>query len=630
MTSINTTSTSSPSTTTDNALAKVRFKLSDLYSGIDDPQIAVDLKDYADRTAAIKLKYKGKLAELPTGNDKSNLGSALAELDAAEQVGNKIWCFVLLSYSCNQADDGIKALKSKVEEQFAKASADNLTFLDIEVCKIDQSVLGQLTNIDKRVNFYLPYIEKIRRFDKHNLPEEVERALTLRSPYGPSAVSDYLEEQIAGLEVRIHPRIGVDTSPRVATFEEALSLLSSPDRELRAATLRAVNSILGEKVSPLSALALNLVAGKKSVEDRERSFESPMAARNLSNQISPKVVEALHQAVRNKGSQIARRFYGLLAKQLKLPRLAWSDRNAPIRKTEQKVTWQEAVEIVLAGYRSFSPTLAGLIEKMIGSGRVDGPTYPHKQTGAFSLSVVLPPPLGARSYNLLNFTGTLRDVAVFAHEAGHAVHGILAGQEQGALMSHPPTAYAETASVFGEMITYEGLLTRVNSRDEKLALLMSKLGDFMNTVVRQISFSTFEQKVHLDRRDGKLSEAQLKALWCSTTTEFYGKDGDVFDYKDMDNLWSYIGHFHNPFYVYAYAFGELLTQSLYAERARLGEHFEPLYLELLRAGGTKDAVALLKPFGLNPEDPAFWERGIVSSAERWLDMAEQLASSGTN
>jgi oligoendopeptidase F len=180
------------------------------------------------------------------------------------------------------------------------------------------------------------------------------------------------------------------------------------------------------------------------------------------------------------------------------------------------------------------------------------------------------------------------------------------------------------------MITYEGLLTRVNSRDEKLALLMSKLGDFMNTVVRQISFSTFEQKVHLDRRDGKLSEAQLKALWCSTTTEFYGKDGDVFDYKDMDNLWSYIGHFHNPFYVYAYAFGELLTQSLYAERARLGEHFEPLYLELLRAGGTKDAVALLKPFGLNPEDPAFWERGIVSSAERWLDMAEQLASSGTN
>lgn len=608
-------------------IATARFNLSDLYSGVSDPRILADLADYNTRTAAIREKYRGKLADLPVNDGhQSALGNALSELAQAEEIGNKLWCFVLLSYACNQADDAIKGLRAKVSEQFAKSGGENLSFLDIEICQIPEGVLQQLTERDLRVKKYRPYIDDVRRYEKHNLSEEVERALSIRRPFGPSEVCDFVEEEIAGLKIRVpHGSAAAPGDHHEVTFEEALTLLSSPDGSVRAQTLKAINATLGDKIQKPAALALNLVAGSKSLEDGERGYKSPMHARNLSNKISLAVVDALHAAVENKGAKLARRYYRLLAKQLKQPRLAWSDRLAPVTATDTKVPWGEAVKIVVAAYQSFSPTLAKIVKDMIEHGRLDAPTYQNKQTGAFNLSVVLPAPLGARSYNMLNYTGRLRDVAVFAHEAGHAAHGILAGEAQGPLMSHPPMAYAETASVFGEMITFQSLYSRLTSDAERLPVLMSKISDFMNTVVRQINFSSFEQRLHEARKTGKLSAPEISKLWVDTTIKYYGAEGDVFEYRDMENMWTYISHFHRPFYVYSYAFGELLTQSLYAEMGRLGDRFEPLYLDLLRAGGTKDAVELLKPFGLNPEDPAFWERGMAASAEKWIELAERLS-----
>jgi oligoendopeptidase F len=292
------------------------------------------------------------------------------------------------------------------------------------------------------------------------------------------------------------------------------------------------------------------------------------------------------------------------------------------------------VTTVLAAYRSFSPTLAGLIEKTVADKRIDAPARIGKRGGAFNSSCVLPGGTPV-SFTFLNYLGANRDVMTLAHELGHGVHGLLAGEAQGPLLQHAPIALCETASVFGEMTTFNYLkadLERKGDRTAMLALIMDKMDDMLNTVVRQIGFSNFERRLHgwdaVARTWGpasKRSVEELDALWLETAQELYGKPGEVFTYENAEHLWAYISHFHRPFYVYGYAFGELLTQSLYAARPKLGERFEPLYLDMLRAGGSKDAVELLRPFGLDPTDPAFWEAGIAVSLGATISEAESLA-----
>jgi oligoendopeptidase F len=280
---------------------------------------------------------------------------------------------------------------------------------------------------------------------------------------------------------------------------------------------------------------------------------------------------------------------------------------------------------VLPAYESFSPTLAGLIRGMVKDRRIEAATGPGHESGAYCYSMVLPDGKPV-SFNFLNYKGSKRDVMTIAHEEGHAVHGLLAGDAQGALMQHAPMAYAETASVFGEMTTFNFLRERLaKSGDDKamLALVAGKIDDMLNTVVRQISFSNFERRLHGAGK--KLSPEELDAIWMEVTRQMYGKDGDVFAFGDMQHLWAYIPHFHRSFYVYSYAFGEVLTQSLYARREAYGRKFEPLYLDLLRAGSTKDAVGLLKPFGLDPRKTDFFAAGIENSLGALVKEAERLA-----
>lgn len=598
----------------------VRFDLNDLYTGLNDPQINTDLTEVERLSKEFEQNFRGKLS--------TDLGAAMEACEAISRLETKVDGYISLRQACDVANEEIKRVNGQVSERLAKAGGDHFSFFSIEIGKIDDQTYAALLQNDPRVAKYQPYLDKIRENAKHLLSEEVERALALRSPFGVAEWREYFEQRVTATRFKLESDVfkGEDFNGQSVTEERALKLLADhPRPEVRAALQRIVNETLAQEIVPLMATVLNNVAGVKNVEDGERKRPHIMSSRNKSNMVSDDVVDTLHKAVADKGSELCKRFYKLKAAHLGIEKLAWSDRNAPLRNSESVVPWDEATKLVVDAYRSFSPTLASLVENMFASGWIDAPHYEGKRGGAFNMSLVLPEPLGARSYTFLNYQGKARDVATLAHELGHGVHGILAGKDQGVLMYHAPIAYCETASIFGEMVTFEYLKNRITDPQEKLTLLMGKINDFMNTVVRQISFSMFEQKLHEGRKQGKLTSETLCNNWMEVTEALYGKSGDVFTLDNMKNMWSYIPHFIGPFYVYGYAFGELLTQSLYAVKDSYGANFEPLYLDLLKAGSTKDAVELLKPFGLDPRDPSFWQKGMEASVGKWLDEAEALS-----
>lgn len=600
----------------------VRFDLSPLYSGIDDPQIDCDLAELERRFTEFSSKYRGNLGTL--------LGDAIAAINQIDLLQNRLDIFFALARSCNVTDQAIEQAKSRVDERLSKLAAQHMAFFSLEIGRLSEAEYQAQISSHQTAAFHKPVLDRIRQNARYQLSEEVESALTLRGPFGPSAMVDFYSAVVtmARYQLRLENAPSLAERPelcRPLTESQILDVLNNDrDRAVRAEALRAFNEGLTNQVVPIMTATLNAVAGSKAVETSARGFAHPMASRNISNRISDGVVTALHEAVQSEGAQLAQRYYKLLAHHLNVTRLLWSDRNAKIGTQQTTIPWQEAVTIVNDAFTSFSPTLAERFNRLLSDRRIDAPHYPSKDSGAFNISTVIEG-IGPCSFVLLNYSGSLGDIQTLAHEAGHAVHGDLAGEAQGVMMQSAPIAYAETASIFAEMVTFDLLLKRCGSPEERLAMLMDRCAGFLNTVVRQISFSTFEQRLHAARKDGKLTSQNFDDIWMDVTKQFYGADGEVFDYKDTKSLWSYVRHFHRPFYVYGYAFGELLTQSLFAQREKFGDRFEPLYLDLLRAGGTKDAVALLAPFGLNPEDPSFWVDGLRASMARWLDEAERLS-----
>ncbi len=589
----------------------VRWDLTCMYSGLEDPSLDADVQTIERLCRAFRDTHKGNLA--------TTLGRSLEDLAEISMLQNKTMVYLFLWSSTDLNNGPVKAKMAEVEKKVAEAAAEYLTFHDIEIVALDDAALASLAENDPVVKKHLPLLELTRVFKPHLLAENVEIALGKRSPFGPGAWAEFFDEAEADLRFTI--------SDKVLTLTEITHLLSdSLDPIERAEALRVLNDGLGGHFAKYSAQALYMIAGAKETEDRERGFKHPMESRNKSSRLPDAVVESLHAAVNDVAAPLAQRYYRLKAAHLGMKTLKWSDRNAKMPFADSTVVpWSEAVATVLEAYRSFSPTLAGLIERTIADRRIDAPGVPGKRGGAYNYSVLLPWNKPA-AFTFLNYLGSTRDVMTLAHELGHGVHGLLAAEAQGAHMFHAPMVYAETASVFGEMTTFNYMKARLAATGDKkalLALIMGKLDDIMNTAVRQISFSNFERAVHGAKR--KLSHEDLGAIWTDVTKKMYGKEGDVFTYENIDNLWSYVGHFHNPFYVYAYACGELFTQSLYAKRASLGDRFEPLYLDLLRAGSTKGASELLEPFGLDPTDPAFWVDGINVSIGAMMSEAEALS-----
>lgn len=590
----------------------VRWDLSQLYRGIDDPSLAADV-DTAERIAkAFRQVFKGKL--------KTKLGDALGAYAAYRMSVSKPMEYVGLLHTVSLDNAAVSAKKEELGERLSRVSGDYTAFFEIEVARLSAKDVERQKN-HPAVARHMPFIQDARRLRRHFLKTDVEEALEKRAATGANRYwSARMDEEVSELRF---PFRGEQK-----TEGEMFHLLSTEkDADTRAEVLRTINDTYKQtRFDHFSAYVLNAIVSDKRTEDRERGFESPMAERNLHNKVTSKMVDALHEAVRSHAVPLAKRYYKLKALLLGIPRLRWSDRNAPLPFADDTaIPYAEGLAIVTSSFRSFSPTLADIIEKRIVPKRwIDAPHHPAKLSGAFNSSTVLVGNV-AVSRTLVNYLGSARDVMTLAHELGHAVHGILAGEAQGPLMMHAPMAYAETASTFGEMTVFEAMRARTagSPREKRLALVAGKIDDILNTVVRQISFSVFEQKTH---GAGKyLSRDALSRFWMETTEEFYGKDGEAFLHQDMDALWSYITHFHSPFYVYAYAFGDLLTASLFARRQEYGERFEPLYLDMLRAGGTKNVRELFAPFGLNPEHPDFWKQGIEAGLGALVKEAEQLA-----
>ena len=604
----------------ESAAQNVRWDLSSIYSGIDDPQIDLDIAEFTRQAEAFHASHKGKLAE--------TLGHAISDYSELEMLGAKVMVYLFLQQSLDVTNELVKAKVADARKAMSQVQGEYLTFFELELVALDDAVLAKWYASNEVAAKHRPWIEQQRIFKPHLLSEPVEGALTKRSPFGPSSWDEFFDECEADL------RFELEGETRNLT--EMLDVLTnSKDAARRAEAQRAINGGLGGYFAKYSAQTLYVIVGKGAVEDKERHYSHPMEARNKENRIPDAVVDALHNAVRNAASPLARRYYRLKAELLEMKTLKWSDRNAPMPFADTTVVpFEKAMSTVLAAYESFSPTLTGIIREFISARHIDAPATEGKRGGAFNYSVVLPGNL-PHAFTFLNYLGSNHDVMTLAHELGHGVHGILAGEAQGALMFHPPIAYCETASVFGEMTTFSFVkqqLAEKGDRSALLALLCQKIEGMLNTVVRQIGFSNFERRVHgMDaayaewREPKKLSVAELDALWLATAQELYGEEGEVFTYENTSHLWAYISHFHRPFYVYGYAFGELLTQSLYAQRARLGVRFEPLYLDLLRSGATKDVTELLAPFGLNPIQETFWAEGVRVSLEAMIVEAEGLA-----
>ena len=589
----------------------VHWDLTDLYKDVDDPKLDQDLEKLLALTETFHSEFAGQLS--------TRLGDALTHQSEIECLADQLMVYLFLRKSTDATNETIQQKMGQAQEALSRASADFLTFFDHEVVAIDDADYHRLIDYDPVCAKHQSLLDHLRANKDYLLEETVERALTLRSPFGASEWSDYMDELEAEL------RFSFDQ--RDMTLPEILHVTANDRSSERRAEAMAVFSegLTEQRFDRTMARTLNVVMGAKAVEDRERGYANPMSARNIGNRVDDETVLALHDAVAEEGALQAQRYYRLLSAHLGMDTLKWSDRNAPAPfANEEVVSWQSCVDTVLSAYESFSPTLRDLIATMLDRKWVDAPPYAGKTGGAFNYSVLLPNG-EPRAYNFLNYLGSPRDIMTVAHEAGHGVHGMLAAQSQGVLMMRAPMAYAETASIFGEMTTFQYLLSNTSTDEAKLALLMEKSADHVNSVVRQISFSNFERRVHEERKSGKLTQDQFNAAWLDVTYAFYGKPGELFTYEHVDNLWSYVSHFLRPFYVYAYAFGELFTQSLFACRDEIGEDFEAMYLDLLRAGGSKDAVALMQPFGLDPRDPSFWRMGIRHSIASWLDEAETIS-----
>ena len=601
---------------------KVRWDLGVVYSGLDDPQMDADIEALVAKSKDFYTTHRGRLSE--------TLAKALADYSEIAMLENKVALYLHLKQSTNVADAAVKAKIADTDRILSQAEGEYLTFFRIELVGLEDDALEKLYASDAIVEKHRPWIEYVRIFKPHILSEPVESALTKRSPFGPGAWDEFFDELEADLRFEFRGE--------KKTLTEMLHLLTaSKDASERSDAMLTINAGLGGTFAKYSAQNLYMVAGSNAVEAKERSYDNPMTHRNKSNRVPDMVVDALHEAVERAAGPLSQRYYRLKAAHLGLKTLKWSDRNAPMPFSDTAVIpFDEATMIVLDAYESFSPTLANLIRESVAAKRIDAPAVKGKMSGAFNHSAVLPGQT-PMSFTFLNYIGSNRDVMTLAHELGHGVHGLLAGKEQGVLMSHAPIAYCETASVFGELTTFNFLKRRLSEEGDiksQLALLMGKIDDVMNTAIRQIGFSNFERRIHgMDSSYGhwhepkKLSVEELNATWLETLKLFYGEDGEVFTYENAEHLWVYIGHFHRPFYVYGYAFGELLTQSIYAKRSDFGDRFESLYLDLLKSGMTKNVVELLKPFDLDPTDENFWIDGISVGLGAMIKEAEQLSQS---
>ena len=573
------------------------WNLADLYAGTDAPELASDREEAARRARAFEERRKGRLTQALAAGE---LGEAVAEFEAIEELLGRIGSYAGLLYFGDTTDPARAKFYGDVNGFLTEVSA-HLLFFPLELNALEEDALEKGMARDETLARYRPWIADLRLDKPYQLDERLERLFLEKAQTGASAWNRLFDETIAGL------RFEVDGE--ALPLERALNLMSEGDPDTRRKGYEALAATFGAGVRTFG-LITNTLAKDKEIADRWRGFEGLADSRHLANRVEREVVDALEAAVVKAYPDLSHRYYRLKARMMGADRLAIWDRNAPLPdRPEARIGWDEARRTVLSAYRGFAPEMSDIARRFFDEGWIDAPARPGKAPGAFAHPTVP----SAHPFVLLNYLGKPRDVMTLAHELGHGVHQVLAAS-QGALMSQTPLTLAETASVFGEMLTFRSLLDATRDRTERRAMLAQKVEDMINTVVRQIAFYRFELGVHEARREGELTVEDIGAIWMRTQKEALG---DAFDLPESyASFWSYVPHFvHSPFYVYAYAFGDCLVNSLYAVYREGGESgeaggFEDKYFAMLRAGGTKHHSELLAPFGLDASDPDFWSRGL--------------------
>ena len=576
------------------------WNLDDLYTGEDAPELKRDLEWLEKACAGFAKDYEGKLADL----DAEGFLECVVKNEKISQIAGRIMSFAGLRYYQLTTDAGRAKFMADLQEQITNFTTP-LVFFTLEINRLADGHLDELYAQKADLARYKPVFDRIRAMKPYQLSDELEKFLHDLGVVG-DAWERLFDETIAGLEF--------DVDGEMLNIEGTLNLLTDPDREKRETACRELASIFEANIKTFSRVH-NTQAKEKEIIDRWRGMPTPQTGRHLSNHVEPEVVEALRNAVVKAYPKLSHRYYELKRKWLGLDKMQVWDRNAPLPMEDPSIVdWAQAEKTVMDAYSAFDPRMAEIAEPFFRKGWIDAGVKPGKAPGAFAHPTVT----NVHPYVMLNYLGKPRDVMTLAHELGHGVHQVLAA-DQGEMLSSTPLTLAETASVFGEMLTFRKMLDGASDDAQRKVLLAGKVEDMINTVVRQIAFYDFECKLHDARRAGELTPDDINALWMSVQSESLGP---AFEFMEgYETFWAYIPHFvHSPFYVYAYAFGDGLVNALYAVYAEGDAGFEDKYFEMLKAGGSKHHKDLLAPFGLDASDPAFWDKGLSMIS----DLIDQL------
>ena len=567
------------------------WDLSDLYPSTDGKEITRDLSWLEAECASFAVDYEGKLTTL----DAIGLLSCIQRYEQIQAISGRIMSFAGLRYYQNTTDTDRGTFMADMQGKITDFSTP-LVFFSLELNRLEDDALEGLLTSNADLGRYRPIIDRTRAMKPYQLSDEMEKFLHDQSVVGATAWNRLFDETMAALMF--------DVDGEQLNLEATLNLLSDTDRARRKLGTQALIKVFSDNIS-LFARITNTLAKEKEIEDRWRGLPTPQAGRHLSNQVEPEVVEALRNAVVAAYPKLSHRYYALKAKWMGLDRMQVWDRNAPLPDSDETlIDWDQAEATVMEAYADFDPKMAEIAKPFFTSGWIDAGVKEGKAPGAFAHPTVT----DVHPYVMLNYLGKQRDVMTLAHELGHGVHQVLAAK-QGELLSSTPLTLAETASVFGEMLTFRKLLDNAKDPTERKRLLAGKVEDMINTVVRQIAFYDFECKLHAARTQGELTPDDINEIWMSVQGESLGP---IFDFTEgYETFWAYIPHFiHSPFYVYAYAFGDGLVNALYAVFEEGDPDFQEKYFAMLSAGGSKHHKELLAPFGLDASDPKFWDKGL--------------------
>ena len=571
------------------------WNLADLYPSMDGPELKADLARAGDDALAFEERWKGRLTDAAALSGDKGLGAAMREYEALEELIGRIVSYAGLVYSGDTSDPKRAKLYGDVQEKMTDASA-HMLFFALELNKIDDAIIERAFDSDPGFGHYKPWVVDLRRDKPYQLEDRIEQLFHEKSVTARGAWNRLFDETMTSLRFRI--------DGEELTLEPTLTRLQDADSATRRKAAEALAETFRANLRTFT-LITNTLAKDKEISDRWRGFDDIADSRHLANRVERPVVDALAEAVRHAYPRLSHRYYAMKARWLGMEQMNHWDRNAPLPETPQTtIGWDDAKNTVLAAYYRFAPDMADIARSFFDRNWIDAPVRPGKAPGAFAHPTVP----SAHPYVLLNYMGKPRDVMTLAHELGHGVHQVLAGG-QGALMASTPLTLAETASVFGEMLTFRAMLDRTRDRRERKAMLAQKVEDMINTVVRQIAFYEFERKLHTERRNGELTSDRIGEMWLEVQAESLGPAITL--REGYETFWAYIPHFiHSPFYVYAYAFGDCLVNSLYAVYQNAEQGFQEKYFDMLRAGGTKHHSELLAPFGLDASDPGFWDKGL--------------------